>query len=83
MNAPKQKQGFFAATMSSNHALAKRALENRDRFHTVQMEVPAVNGSTTATVFSRGVEGTVAHQGGPLLYGMRVSSFLWTGMQSD
>jgi len=83
MNAPKQKQGVFSATMSSNNALANRALENRDRFPTVQMEVPAINGSTTATVFPRGVEGTVAHPGGPLLYGMSVSSFLWTGIQSD
>jgi len=50
---------------------------------TVQMEVPAINGSTTATVFPRGVEGTAAHPGGLLLYGMSVSSFLWTGIQSD
>jgi len=69
--------------MSSNNALAKRALENRDRFPTVQKEVPAINGSTIATVFPRGVEETVAHPGGPLLYGMSVSSFLWTEMQSD
>jgi len=83
MNAPKQKQGFFPATMSSNNALANRSLENCDRFPTVQMEVPAINGSTTATVFPRRVEGTVAHPGGPLLNGMSVSSFLWTGIQSD
>ena len=80
VNAPKQKQGFFPATMSSNNALAKRALENRDRFPTVQMEISAINGSTTATVFPRGVEGTVAHPGGPLLYGMSISYFLWTGI---
>jgi len=83
MNVPKQKQGFFSATMSSNHALANQALENRDRFPTVQTEVPTINGITTAIVFPRGVEGTVAHPGGPLLYGMSVSSFLWTGIRSD
>jgi len=67
VNAPKQKQGYVSATMSSNNALAKRAQKNREKFPTVQIEVPAISGSTTATVFPCEVEGTVANPGGPLL----------------
>lgn len=83
VNAPKQSQGFFSATTSSNNALAKRDEANRNRLPSVQIQVPARNGSNTVTVFPRRVEGTVAHQGGPLLFGLSVSSFLWNGMPAD